>query len=97
MGHVFEKVTRPASVLILERGTADKHAIQVSDVSALSMGGKSDAIFDSTRFDSISQDTMSGIPSSLFIPANLAHYAIWEKVNSVPHKLLRDVVDEDGI
>jgi hypothetical protein len=43
------------------------------------------------------QDSILRIPGALFITADPTRYAIWAKVKSSPHKLLRELTDEYGI
>jgi len=97
MGDVFEKVTRPSAILILKKDAISDHLVRAIDVSNLSKLEKPNAISTVTNFISFPQDKIKEIPSSLFITENPAKYAIWNKVKSVPHKILRDVVDRDGI
>ena len=97
LGDVFEKVTRPACILVLERSKGSKHVIRIADFSALSKADKSTAIFDEAHFEHLLQDDVATSPGKLFITEDPARYNIWTRVNSVPHKLLGDVVDGDGI
>jgi type I restriction-modification system DNA methylase subunit len=97
MGDVFEKVTRPASILIFERGTSRTHKIRIADVSGIDKAKKPLVISEDTSFDTILQNYIFKIPSTLFVTAKPTRYSIWIKVKSIPHKLLNDLVDEDGI
>lgn len=97
MGDVFDQVTRPACILILERSIGPHDMITVADFSEISKANKPDAILESARFSSIHENDILSIPGMLFITSNPARYGIWTKVNSVPHKLLGELVDDDGI
>ncbi|MBU1209616.1 MAG: N-6 DNA methylase [Proteobacteria bacterium] len=97
MGNVFEKVTRPASIIILEKGHYLKHKIEVADISDISKTDKPAAIIDRSHFESILQEDIFKIPGQLFITANPTRYAIWRKIENIPYKLLQDLVDKDGI
>jgi len=98
LGGVFEKVTRPACILIFERSEARaKHIIRVTDVLALDKTEKPAAILDDAWFESLLQGNMLKIPGMLFVTKRPARYDIWAKVKSIPHMLLADVVDKDGI
>jgi hypothetical protein len=97
LGDVFEKVTRPACVLVLEQGKATDHTVKIADFSDLSKADKPAAILDEGRFEFLSQGNIANIPGLLFVTTDPARYDIWTQVNSVPHKMLADVVDDDGI
>jgi type I restriction-modification system DNA methylase subunit len=97
MGDVFEKVTRPTSILILERRSSFSNKIKVSDFSNVNKSEKPLAILDDKHFDTILQKNILKIPGALFVTSKHTNYAIWRKVKDIPHKLLKDLVDEDGI
>jgi hypothetical protein len=97
MGDVFEKVTRPAAILILERGQPEEQPIQVANLSELSKAEKPLAIRSKSCFTALEQRKITDVPGSLFVTSNLGQYAIWTRVCSVPHQKLLDLVDDDGI
>lgn len=97
MGDVFEKVTRPACILILENRKASGNRIIITDVSQIEKNQKKVFINDPSCFNSILQEDIYKFPGRLFITSNPDQYSIWSKVQSVPHELLEDLVDEDGI
>jgi hypothetical protein len=97
MGDVFEKVTRPAAILILERGQREDQQIQVANLSELSKAEKPLAIRSKSLFTALEQRKITDVPGSLFVTSNLGHYAIWTRVCSVPHHKLQALVDDDGI
>ncbi|MFH1315638.1 MAG: N-6 DNA methylase [Candidatus Uhrbacteria bacterium] len=97
LGNVFDKVTRPACILILERGQARSNLLQVADLSELSKTDKPLQIGNKTNFVRLEQEKIFDVPGSLFITSNLAEYIIWAKVKVSPNQKLKDIVDEDGI
>jgi len=97
MGNVFHKVTRPACILILERGKAPDQLTTAANLSEVRKEDKPREIENKARYGSLPQSSIQEIPGSLFVTSNLAQYAIWAKVRSVPHQQLSDLVDEDGI
>ena len=97
MGDVFEKVCRPASILICENSSSLNNTIKISDFSGAKKTEKPILILDDAYFDSIKQKNILNIPASLFITSSPAKYKIWKKLTNVPHKLLKTIVDKDGI
>jgi len=97
MGDVFEKVCRPASILICENSSSLANTIKISDLSGKKKIEKPTFIFDDIYFDNVKQINLLKIPELLFITSNPAEYRIWEKLTNVPYKPLVDIVDEDGI
>ena len=96
MGNVFEQVTRPSSILIAERIVGNHDTISIADFSGINKTEKPNAIIDYSRYDHIYQNDILALPGMLFITSNPVIYNIWAKVNSVPHKLLGDLVDNDA-
>jgi len=97
MGGVFHKVTRPACILIIERGQPHHQLIKAADLSQVRKEDKPREIESEERYISLSQSTMQELPGVLFVTSNPSQYAIWTKVRNVPHQHLSDLVDEDGI
>jgi len=97
MGDVFEGVTRPAAILVLGKGLSTDHLIDAIDVTRLNKIEKPNAIINDTNFIRLHQESIKEIPGSLFITENPKKYEIWRKVISVSHKLLKEMVDSDGI
>ena len=82
VGDVFEKVTRPAAIVILEQGKPHQHSIWIADLSGVSKAAKPAAIVDSSRYNDLLQDSILRIPGALFVTSDPTRYAIWEKVKS---------------
>jgi hypothetical protein len=97
MGNVFEKVTRPASIIIFQQDIPAKHRMRTANLSDLSKLEKEARLVNELHFEHILQQSLSEIPSTLFITENLDQYNIWTKVNKVPHRTLEQCIDEDGI
>jgi hypothetical protein len=97
MGDVFHKVTRPACILVLQRGQSPKQVIETADLCEVPKPDKPTEVWNESRFVSLAQGKIRDVPGSLFITSNLTQYAIWTKVRSRPHRKLQDLVDEDGI
>jgi len=96
MGDVFKKVTRPSSILIFEKNSSSG-MIEIADFSKVDKANKPSLILDASHFGRVNQKSLFNIPGSLFITSNPEKYRIWEKANSLAHKLLEELVDEDGI
>jgi len=97
MGGVFHKVTRPACILVFERGQPGHQLIRAADLSEVRKEDKPREIESEARYISLSQSTIQELPGVLFVTSNPSQYAIWTKVRNVPHRPLSDLVDEDGI
>jgi hypothetical protein len=97
MGNVFEKVTRPACIMIFQREIPTRHQMKTANLSDVSTLEKQARLMNESYFEYISQHSLSEIPINLFITENLDYYKIWTKVNKVPHRELEQCIDEDGI
>jgi len=97
MGDVFHKVTRPACILVFQRGQSPKQVIETADLCEVPKADKPTEIRNGSRFVGLAQGKIPDVPGSLFLTSNLTQYTIWAKVRSAPHRKLQDLVDEDGI
>jgi type I restriction-modification system DNA methylase subunit len=97
MGDVFHKVTRPACILIMKRGERTADSVRVADFTHLPKDSKPEALRSGSGFVQLRQVELSKIPGAAFITETPARYSIWERLQSVPHKRLAELVDEDGI
>jgi hypothetical protein len=97
MGDVFNKVTRPACILVFEAGQAAKQIIEVADFSQITKASKANDMEATSRFVPVAQAKIREVPGFLFLTGNVANYSIWTKVKSVRHERLEALVDEDGI
>lgn len=97
MGDVFKKVTRPACILTIEAGKPHKQVIEVADFSQVPKPDKAIEMGNRSRYSRVAQAKICDVPGSLFLTANVAHYAIWTKINKAKHHKLEELVDEDGI
>jgi hypothetical protein len=97
MGDVFNKVTRPACIIIFSSGGSQKSFIQVGDLSQIPKAAKPFEITNKSRSTNISQDILRTTPGHLFVTANVTHYSIWNRVNNVRHVKLEELVDQDGV
>ncbi len=97
MGDVFNKVTRPACVLVFENDLPHECLVGVADISGFAKTGKSVEISNNQLTTTISQSYFANIPGHLFITSNVEHYAIWSRVKSIQHATLDRFVDKNGI
>jgi adenine-specific DNA-methyltransferase len=97
MGSVFNKVTRPASILILRRGANVRNSVTVASFTNLPKESKSEAIRDSFYYTQLCQGILDKIPGAAFITESPDRYAIWNKLQGVPHEPLAQLIDKDGI
>jgi hypothetical protein len=97
MGNVFEKVTRPACIIIFQRDIPAKHQIRASNLSDITTLEKRTRLVNELHFQNILQQSLSEIPSTLFITENSEWYNIWTKIHKIPHRKLEQCIDEDGI
>ncbi len=97
MGNVFEKVTRPTSILVFENVSFNENSIRISDFSQFEKIEKRTALFDEKYYEQIKQKELLEIPGALFVTSQIDRYLIWNRVNKVPHQRLENLVDDDGI
>jgi TaqI-like C-terminal specificity domain/N-6 DNA Methylase len=97
MGDVFEKVTRPACILIFQSGRSSKQIIDVADFSGVRKNTKASVMADKSRFMTVAQAQIREVPGSLFLTGNIANYSIWTKISALRHQKLQELVDQDGI
>ena len=98
MGDVFDKISRPSSILVFQNSNpANSSTAQVLDLASFAKTDKVACITESSRYETINQRDLNGIPGTLFITSKPDKYKIWAKVNKIPNNLLNEVVDADGI
>ncbi len=98
MGDVFDKVSRPSSILIFENSNPSTYSTaQVADLASFIKTDKVACITETSRYERINQRDLNDIPGALFITSKPDKYKIWAKINEIPNNLLNEVVDADGI
>ena len=97
MGDVFNKVTRPACLLVLAHDLPRDGLVEVADISSFSKTDKPVEISNDKLITKVPQSKFVNVPGHLFITSNVEHYAIWSRVKSVQHATLDRFVDKDGI
>lgn len=97
MGNVFDKVSRPASIIIFRKTKPRSPSIKVADLTNISKLEKPLLINKRSIFKTVKQNSLKKIPKKLFITNQPARYTIWSKINEVPNKYLSEFVDIDGI
>jgi hypothetical protein len=97
MGDVFHKVTRPASIIVIQQGNLSEHLITVSDLSLISKPDKELSLLRPANFKLFSQRQIEDLPSKLFITSHVDEYKLLNKLKTVSHRLLKQLVDQDGI
>jgi hypothetical protein len=80
MGNVFDKVTRPACILILEQGQSPKQIVKVLDLSESIKADKPFEIWDEQHYLKLTQNRLLNIPASLFITSNITQYERYKKL-----------------
>lgn len=97
MGNVFDKVTRPACILILEQGQSLKQIVKVLDLSGSLKTDKPFEIGKELHYLQLAQNGLRRIPASLFVTSNITQYEILTKLQKIKTAPLYELVDEDGI
>ncbi len=97
MGNVFNKVTRPACIIVLEQSLSKEHLVKVADFSDTTKLEKQIHLSNNELLNEYRQQIIFDLPGCLLITNNIDHYAIWTKVKNIKHKILEDIVDSDGI
>ncbi|KKL26389.1 hypothetical protein LCGC14_2395780 [marine sediment metagenome] len=98
MGDVFDKVSRPSSILIFENNNPTKStSIKIVNLTSFGKNEKNRNVAISSHYEKVKQKDLDNIPGKLFITAKPEKYKIWTKVNEIINNLLSEVVDNDGI
>ncbi len=98
MGDVFEKVTRPSSILVISASTPNVTSLlQTADFTDVSKTEKPAALLDTVRFNEIDQSCFLEIPGALIVTKHSERYAVWRRILETPHIRLGDAVDAHGI
>ena len=97
MGDVFQKVTRPACILLFQSGQISKQIINVADFSAITKNTKASLMADQSRFMTVTHAQIREVPGSLFLTGNISNYSIWSRMCALQHQKLQELVDQDGI
>ncbi len=97
MGDVFEKVSRPSSILVFANVQQSKNLIKVANFSGTKRAQKAQFILNEFRYSEVLQEKLLKIPGALFVTNDPARYDIWVKINNIPKKLLKEILDKDGI
>ncbi len=97
MGDVFQKVTRPACILLFQSGQISKQIINVADFSAIAKNTKASLMADQSRFMTVTHAQIREVPGSLFLTGNISNYSIWSRICALQHQKLQELVDQDGI
>src|SRR5207253_2111872 len=85
LGNVFEKVTRPAAILIIEsKGRASR--VEAADLSSLGKATKSSELKNPKQFVAFPQTKIREVPGFLFVTSDLARYAVWSKITAAPNQ-----------
>jgi hypothetical protein len=79
MGDVFEGVTRPACVVIVDHADGKSNVVEVADFTEIAKADKPAEILNGGQYSTMSQATISELPGTIFVTSNVAHYAIWNK------------------
>ena len=96
MGDVFEKVTRPASIIMFEKADAINNKIYILNLLQLDKVKKPKTL-EEGYYETIPQKDILNLPEYLFVTENPERYAIFSKFRNNTFKLLKELADEHGI
>jgi len=97
MGNVFHRVTRPASIIILQNKPPAGNNTIVADLSSTDTKNKPAELERAELFSTVSQDRFLQMPGSMLTARSGTVFDLWDRIKLVPHQSLGDVVDEHGI
>ncbi|HSH67977.1 MAG TPA: N-6 DNA methylase [Bacteroidia bacterium] len=98
LGDVFEKVVRPACILIFTKVKAtSKNQILLLDISKIKREEKNKYLIEESSREIIMQNEIYNLPNCVFVTANPKHYIILDKIIKHSTKKLSEFIDEDGI
>lgn len=97
MGDVFDKVTRPSCIIVVQTGKPDGNQVNIADYSALPKADKPEALGLACWFSSVPQTELRELPGAMIATSRICDYKIWRRMLCQPHETLAKVVDSDGI
>jgi type I restriction-modification system DNA methylase subunit len=97
MGNVFERVTRPACIVMFIKKVIPNNSIFVADFSSVPKEEKPDLLAGISSYSKVRQTKLLKVPGCQFTTSGLANFLLWERVNRCPSNRLADIVDDDGI
>ena len=97
VGNVFHSVNRPSAIIIINSWKNKAQMMKLADISSSKKKNKEILLNDEKNFIEFQKEKISKFPGSLFTVSTLSGSGLWEKINSVKHKPLKDFVDQDGI
>jgi type I restriction-modification system DNA methylase subunit len=84
MGDVFEKVIRPASILIIEKREPTNNRVEIGDLTKFKKSDKPVMLLDTRLFQEVAQEEFQAMPNSMFATSGLGRYSILTRLITVP-------------
>jgi hypothetical protein len=97
MGDVFQKVTRPTCICVLQNSPPQANEVGILDATSYTKQQKPAVVSAESGLSLIQQSSFQTIPGFMFATSGMGRYAIWEKVKLADHVRLVDLTDDDGI
>lgn len=97
LGDVFDKVSRPSSVIIFNNSHIDNNEIEIANFTKVNKIIKANAILDKKSLNMIKQDFILNIPNLLFITEGSEKYNIFNKFSKETYDILGSFIDDDNI
>ena len=96
-GDVFEKVTRPTSIVIARNTSRQKEPVFVADISTIKKAKKAKIFSRGLSYEAAGPDLFLNLPQARIPTGDIADYSIVFKIMSSEFPRLLSFVDNDGI
>jgi type I restriction-modification system DNA methylase subunit len=96
-GNVFQKVTRPSAIIILENGASEQKDIMVSDLTLVAMKDKERIFEKGLTYEFADLCLIKGLPNTAIPTQHVGNYTLVSKILGSNHPPLSAFVDDDGI
>ncbi|MEJ5260839.1 MAG: N-6 DNA methylase [Anaerohalosphaeraceae bacterium] len=97
LGNVFNKVTRPACIVLFQKELPNNNYVAVADFTKLTKTDKQIALFSKNNFSSINQKDFSSLTKGLLVVSTCKEYSLLRKITRKKTAPLVEFTDEDGI
>ena len=96
-GDVFDKVTRPTSIILVQESKRKSNNFQVADLSSIHKNKKKIMFERGLSYTKANVSLVNSLPHKVIPTANISDYSVVGKILGSGHKQLSEYVDSDGI
>ena len=96
-GDVFEKVTRPTSIVIAKNKAGGNESVQVADLSEVKKAKKPRIFSQGLKYEQAKPDLFLSLPQARIPTGDISSYSVVSRILKADFPLLESIVDKDGI